>query len=175
MENDEHESTVRGNLPQRAIVRSSTNTAKKWPVDQRTEQSASYRREPANDTYCEGGRSGVVPASDTSEAPGRLKQKVVPVPGTLSTLTEPPWLSTIPFTIDRPSPAPLREARSSPKRPYAVCGVCVGLHGANASDAVRVASAQTRQSVCVGTVFMGLAAHTPPTRGSAVLRCPAAV
>src|SRR5206468_4213087 len=44
--------------------------------------------------------------SSSPEAAGRVKENVVPRPGSLSTATWPPWATTTSRTIARPRPAP---------------------------------------------------------------------
>src|SRR6185437_13494603 len=56
-----------------------------------------------NSCHVADSRSG---SGTDSAGSGKRISKVVPSPGTLATVTRPPWLVTMPCTIDRPSPVP---------------------------------------------------------------------
>ena len=52
-------------------------------------------------------RGGATPRSPDSSSAGKYTWNVVPRPSSLWTFTQPPWLRTMPCTVDNPSPVPL--------------------------------------------------------------------
>lgn len=57
------------------------------------------------------------------DASGRVKKKLVPRPGLLSTSIVPPCASTIPFTMANPSPAPRVSARPACQKRSKMWGI----------------------------------------------------